>query len=69
MFQFKYLSLRSVGNDDANDYLWSPEKDILRYKEWADFINSIRTTVEILEIEQGLEPEPQYGITIGEDLR
>ncbi|KAK0128298.1 hypothetical protein ONS95_000273 [Cadophora gregata] len=59
--RLKYLSLRSVGNDDNSDRRWSPAHDEARYQEWASFILSIRFTLERLTIEQGLEPT-QTGI-------
>lgn len=53
----KRLVLSSVGQENAPDRSWSEEKDLERYQQWADFIDSVRLSLEVLEIEQGLQPE------------
>ncbi|KAG4438658.1 hypothetical protein IFR05_005839 [Cadophora sp. M221] len=54
--RLKYLCLRSVGNDQEGDCRWSPAIDEARYDEWASFITSVRSSLEHLVVEQGLEP-------------
>ncbi|MCJ1363452.1 hypothetical protein MMC16_002559 [Acarospora aff. strigata] len=58
----KHLELRSVGQDDVNDHLWSANKwsankDEKRYHEWAIFLRSVKPSLESFKFEQGLEPE------------
>lgn len=53
----KRLIMRTVGQELALDSSWSEEKDLERYKQWADFIDSVRFSLEGLEIEHGLEAE------------
>ncbi|MCJ1433585.1 hypothetical protein MMC27_002948 [Xylographa pallens] len=53
----QHLSLRSVGQDDVHDALWSPAKDEARYAEAAEFIASVRPTLRTLVFEQGLQAD------------
>lgn len=56
----KHLSLRSAGQDIANDSVWSVHHDRQRYEEWAMFIESVKDTLESLEIEQGIPAEDPH---------
>lgn len=51
------LVLCHVGQDYRPKTSWSVEKDSERYREWADFLQSIRLTLESFEFEQGLQFE------------
>ncbi|KAI9879068.1 MAG: hypothetical protein M1830_009709 [Pleopsidium flavum] len=53
----KHLSMRSVGQDDSNDYLWSATNDEERYNEWAAFLQSVTPTLQSFTFEQGFEPD------------
>ncbi|MCJ1294445.1 hypothetical protein MMC34_006003 [Xylographa carneopallida] len=53
----QHLSLRSVGQDDIHDSLWSAAKDEARYAEAADFIASVGPTLQTLMFEQGLQAD------------
>ncbi|MCJ1476433.1 hypothetical protein MMC13_005099 [Lambiella insularis] len=53
----RYLSLRSVGQDDAFDHYWSATKDEERYAEAAAFLASVKSTLRTFVFEQGLQPE------------
>jgi hypothetical protein len=53
----RHLILRSVGQDAAVDTRWSSALDAARYDEWALFVDSVRSTLESLTIDQGMETE------------
>ena len=48
----EHLSLRSAGQLDSTDLFWSEALDIERYKQWAAFIDSVRGSLQTLDIEQ-----------------
>lgn len=50
----EYETPPRFGLPDRN---WSEKLNENRYREWAGFIDSVRSTLEILIIEQGTEPE------------
>ena len=50
------LTLRSVGQDSWSDEMWSAPHDVARYEEWAAFIDSVRSTLQMLHYEQGKPP-------------
>jgi len=51
------LVMRSVGQDYYRDWLWSAVHDEKRYSEWARFIDSTRSSLQGLQLEQGLTQE------------
>ena len=56
----KHLALRSVGQDYKLDWFegfGSDVHDEERYTEWANFIDSVKHTLRVLELEQGLPPD------------
>lgn len=53
----KRLVMRTVGQERTPDHSFSEVKDLERYQQWADFIDSVRLSLEVLEIDQGLEAD------------
>jgi hypothetical protein len=61
----QHLCIRTVGQDLAENDRWFPQRDEERYEELASFIDSVRSTLEMLLFEQGLEPKKTIYATCG----
>lgn len=55
--KLRYLRITSVGQDDYPDNRWCEKREKARYNEVAQFIESVKPTLERLHLEYGTEAD------------
>lgn len=62
--KLRYLRITSVGQDDYPEYRFCEKREKARYTEVANFIESVKPSLERLHLEYGTEPDrpPPMGI-------